>query len=164
MEDNGTLIAIRQKGSESNFFTFILGFFAVLSFGISIFGFVNPTKEQGLEVLGYVGIFIFLLMILSTVLRVRHVRKNKRVNQYPKEAVILYGDCVRILTNKATKINLADIVNVSGTTLNAQAAIVRVHGTNGTLKIVTKTSVVKVENIANVPTAVSYIKKAISKN
>ena len=156
-----TIVAFRtQKKEPKKTFIFLI-IVAIISLVVGIVCLINPMKEESMPT---TGIFLLVLVAIYIPLGVSLKLLSKRirkVNAYPKEAVVIGDETLYILTNKLTKIPLHEIKKVRGVCEVGTGVFVRVIKTYGNLTIKTENQKYTLTQIADVAQASSKIKSYI---
>ena len=137
-------------------------FFAVL-FIFCIVCFINPMQEDFATPMGYVFLVLCIIYVLIIWLVSKAGEKIRRLNTYPKEAIVYDHDFIFIYDDAIRQIKVSDITKVKGVKDTVSGPYINFEFKTGYIVIITNTEKYKIEQLENVDDSVALIKKYINK-
>ncbi|MBQ8909118.1 MAG: hypothetical protein IJY90_02385 [Clostridia bacterium] len=157
------VVAKRIKKKEPKGLFIFLIIIAIVSLALGIVCLINPMKEDSMQTLGIMLLTLTAIYIPIICVYPAAIKRIRKVNSYPEEAVVVDETTLYILTDKLVKIPLADIKSVRGQMEVSVGVLFRTFKTYGNLTIKTATEKYKLTQIAEIVKTTqvinSYIKK-----
>ena len=125
--------------------------------------FINPMEEESFDILGYIFMFMSILYVFIIWLVSKMCEKIKRLNTYPREAIVYENGYIFINDEQVKQVKVEDIKKVKGCKDTISGPYVTVVKKTGYIKIITQNDKYKVEQLEDVDASVALIKKYIKK-
>ncbi|MBR3891137.1 MAG: hypothetical protein IKJ30_03605 [Bacilli bacterium] len=159
------VLAYREIKKENNIkkSAIILEVLLVVLLICAIICLINPTGEEGINILGYIlmGMAVLYVFIIYFVLKA--AEKVKRINSYPREAIVYENGYFFIYDDTIKQIRVEDVKKVKGQKDTISGPHVTIVKKTGSIKIITDNEKYKVEQLEDVDASLALIKKYIKK-